>query len=397
MMSGPSQPGQMEMSIGGDRIPFTMQAEASQMTIEEAVASRLFDMPDEPGMVRIPISMNAMIPGHLLQPPEPEPTAGHDQPHSSSGVPPRAPGRPPRRRFGNYSQGHRRTERDGQLQVADVAGCGGTRSRASGRDCGRRRPWCGHGRSEFRRRQLRRPARWGRAVGIARARADGRTRRRRRAAGRCCCRSALAHPDRWMTGLSRCVSLPSHGSMSAASRDWPGSTIRAHARAVAPAILRPGATRGRPLLRRRRRGGFQAGRRRLRCAVAGLHAAGTAAAACGVHTRLDTDPHDDRHSDGQAAPCRCPGPHRDAGRGGVEHPGTQRTRQEAWRKRAPSHRARWRITSSPAAVRRTAIAIQRLSKMRLPIWVSILTSPRTASDCQLAFTTGSTSPAITVL
>lgn len=105
MKSGPSQPGQMEMSIGGERIPFTMQAEASQMTIEEAVASRLFDMPDEPGMVRIPISMNAMIPGHLLQPPEPEPTAGHDYPRSANGVSPNAPGSPPRRRFGNYPRG----------------------------------------------------------------------------------------------------------------------------------------------------------------------------------------------------------------------------------------------------------------------------------------------------
>ncbi len=45
--------GQMGLSIGGESIPFTMQAEASRMTIEEAVASGLFDMPDEPGMVRI--------------------------------------------------------------------------------------------------------------------------------------------------------------------------------------------------------------------------------------------------------------------------------------------------------------------------------------------------------
>ena len=41
------------------------------MTIDEAIASGLFDMPDEPGMVRIPISLNVMIPNHLLWPPEP--------------------------------------------------------------------------------------------------------------------------------------------------------------------------------------------------------------------------------------------------------------------------------------------------------------------------------------
>ncbi len=41
------------------------------MTIDEAIASGLFDMPDEPGMVRIPISINVMIPNHLLWPPQP--------------------------------------------------------------------------------------------------------------------------------------------------------------------------------------------------------------------------------------------------------------------------------------------------------------------------------------
>jgi hypothetical protein len=33
-----------------------VQAEISHMTLEEATASGLFDLPDEPGMVRIPIT-----------------------------------------------------------------------------------------------------------------------------------------------------------------------------------------------------------------------------------------------------------------------------------------------------------------------------------------------------
>lgn len=64
-------PGQFSMSIGGENIPFTIQAEARHMTMDEAIASGLFDMPDEPGMVRIPISISVMIPDHLLEPPRP--------------------------------------------------------------------------------------------------------------------------------------------------------------------------------------------------------------------------------------------------------------------------------------------------------------------------------------
>ena len=71
MASDQELPGQFAMSIGGESIPFTMQAEVSHMTIDEAIASGLFDMPDEPGMVRIPISINVMVPNHLLWPPEP--------------------------------------------------------------------------------------------------------------------------------------------------------------------------------------------------------------------------------------------------------------------------------------------------------------------------------------
>ena len=45
------------MSIGGESIPFTMQGEVSHMTLDEAIASGLFDMSDEPDVVRIPISI----------------------------------------------------------------------------------------------------------------------------------------------------------------------------------------------------------------------------------------------------------------------------------------------------------------------------------------------------
>ena len=69
MRSEALQPGRTGLSIGGDAIPFTMQGQASQMTLEEAVASGLFDVADEPGMVRIPISIDVMIPDHLLEPP----------------------------------------------------------------------------------------------------------------------------------------------------------------------------------------------------------------------------------------------------------------------------------------------------------------------------------------
>ncbi|WP_428377503.1 hypothetical protein [Lichenicoccus sp.] len=49
------------MSIGGESIPFTMQVEVSH---EAPAADAL--RPDEPGMVRIPITLNVMIPSHLL-------------------------------------------------------------------------------------------------------------------------------------------------------------------------------------------------------------------------------------------------------------------------------------------------------------------------------------------
>ncbi|WP_428390676.1 hypothetical protein [Lichenicoccus sp.] len=49
----------LNLSIGSDSIPMTMRAEIGHMSIEEAVASRLFDLPDEPGMVRIPVTRPA--------------------------------------------------------------------------------------------------------------------------------------------------------------------------------------------------------------------------------------------------------------------------------------------------------------------------------------------------
>lgn len=84
-------------SVGGESMPLAMQAEARRMSMDEATASGLFDDLDELGIVRIPINLNVMIPGDLLQP-----AGDHDPARSPHGVPPDA-GRPPsRRRFGNY-------------------------------------------------------------------------------------------------------------------------------------------------------------------------------------------------------------------------------------------------------------------------------------------------------
>ena len=66
MKSEPSTPVEPGMSLGSEHIPMTMQADASRMTIDEAAASGLFDVPDEPDMVRIPISVSVMVPWHLL-------------------------------------------------------------------------------------------------------------------------------------------------------------------------------------------------------------------------------------------------------------------------------------------------------------------------------------------
>ena len=58
-----------ETSIGGERISMTMQAEFDHHTLDQAIAAGLLDMPDEAGMVRIPITIFVTIPGEVLQPP----------------------------------------------------------------------------------------------------------------------------------------------------------------------------------------------------------------------------------------------------------------------------------------------------------------------------------------
>lgn len=62
------------LSIGGMRVPFTMQAEATHVSIEEAYAAGLFEpIPDEPGMIRMPISLEVFLPYEVLNPPLPPP------------------------------------------------------------------------------------------------------------------------------------------------------------------------------------------------------------------------------------------------------------------------------------------------------------------------------------
>ena len=91
-------PGSSSISLGSETVPFTMDAEIGHMTLDEAIASGLFDLPDEPGMVSIPVTMQVAIPGHLLQPPSSPPLPAER--HGSSAVP--TGGRRPRTRFGNY-------------------------------------------------------------------------------------------------------------------------------------------------------------------------------------------------------------------------------------------------------------------------------------------------------
>lgn len=65
---GPS-PDRMGLSIDGETIPFTMQAEVTHMSIEAAYAASLFEeMPDEPGMIRMPVVIHTTIPNHILYP-----------------------------------------------------------------------------------------------------------------------------------------------------------------------------------------------------------------------------------------------------------------------------------------------------------------------------------------
>ena len=85
------------MSLGDESIPFTMQAEIAHMTLDEAIASGLFDVPDMPGMVSIPVTLQVTIPNHLLQPP---PTPRGPAADHVNAVPTAA--RRARTRFGNY-------------------------------------------------------------------------------------------------------------------------------------------------------------------------------------------------------------------------------------------------------------------------------------------------------
>ena len=59
----------MSLSIDRETIPFTMQAEVTHMSIKAAYAAGLFEeMPDEPGMIRMPVVIHMTIPNHILYP-----------------------------------------------------------------------------------------------------------------------------------------------------------------------------------------------------------------------------------------------------------------------------------------------------------------------------------------
>ncbi|WP_428393929.1 hypothetical protein [Lichenicoccus sp.] len=96
MRPGRSLPG--GLSLGDGSIPFTMQAEIEHTTLDEAIASGLFDVPDGPGMVSIPVTLQVTIPNHLLQPSPLPPGPGAD--HVGNAVPSGA--RRARTRFGDY-------------------------------------------------------------------------------------------------------------------------------------------------------------------------------------------------------------------------------------------------------------------------------------------------------
>ncbi|WP_428391266.1 hypothetical protein [Lichenicoccus sp.] len=61
----------LTMSLGGESIPMTIQAEIGHMSLDEVVASGRFDLPDVPGMVRIPVMVHVTISHALLHPPAP--------------------------------------------------------------------------------------------------------------------------------------------------------------------------------------------------------------------------------------------------------------------------------------------------------------------------------------
>lgn len=60
-------PGGVVGLAGGDSLPMTIQAEVGHMSLEEAIASGLFDNPDQPGMVRIPVTIQLKLTRELLE------------------------------------------------------------------------------------------------------------------------------------------------------------------------------------------------------------------------------------------------------------------------------------------------------------------------------------------
>ncbi len=60
-------PGGVTGLAGSDSVPMTIRAEIGHMSLEEAIASGLFDNPDEPGMVRIPVTIHLALTPELLE------------------------------------------------------------------------------------------------------------------------------------------------------------------------------------------------------------------------------------------------------------------------------------------------------------------------------------------
>ncbi|TLU71526.1 hypothetical protein [Lichenicoccus roseus] len=76
------------MAGADESIPFTMQAALRLLTVDEAAASGTADPADEPAMIRFPVTVNVIVPTHLLYPPE---LATHrDREHQPAVTDPRA-------------------------------------------------------------------------------------------------------------------------------------------------------------------------------------------------------------------------------------------------------------------------------------------------------------------
>ena len=96
------QPGPFSISLGDEEIACEMQVELEHVTLDEAIASGMFELPDEPGTVQIPVTVHVSIPNHLLWPtPKPPPVAEPDRAVGTGwGYVPTGGGSG--RRFGNY-------------------------------------------------------------------------------------------------------------------------------------------------------------------------------------------------------------------------------------------------------------------------------------------------------